>query len=528
MEKNTTKNLIKQGSILVASSLIVRVLGLLYRIPITNLWGDQGLGTYGDAYQVYSFFLVFASFSIPAMMSKMMGERLAMKRYADAKKVFRCALYLVGGIGLFCMLIMWFGNEWIAVKLYNNPDAALSIRFLGPTTLVVSIMSVLRGYFQGMNNMKPTAISEIVEGFLHAIFSVVLAFLLFSFGVNWSVAGGIMGTTIGAIGGLLLLILCYSLFQNGSRLGRASIKRAKESSKQIYQQMLRLMVPIVLASTIFSIKSMIDASLFGKLMLAKGYEQDTVVAMRGIYTGKFMVLINLPISIGDSLGAASVPSVAASLALGRYHELKERLRSVVKIILIIAVPCAFGMGILGKPVLRLLFSSSYMGGELFWVGGLAVVFYCVNHVATGILQGLNKPQIPMRNAFIGVVMTSLLNVLCVWVFNLNIYSLPINSVAFSGLLMMLNMRAAMQHCRVKIRLIKMAKLPLVCSTIMAVICFFSYILLFAITGSNAIATIGSILFGVISYFLLMVNWGGITEKDMDNMPMGGMLRLLKI
>lgn len=528
MEKNTTKNLIKQGSILVASSLIVRVLGLLYRIPITNLWGDQGLGTYGDAYQVYSFFLVFASFSIPAMMSKMMGERLATKRYAEAKKVFYCALRLVGGIGLVCMLIMWFGNEWIAAKLYNNPDAALSIRFLGPTTLIVSLMSVLRGYFQGMNNMKPTAISEVIEGFLHAIFSVVLAFLLFSFGINWSVAGGIMGTTVGAIGGLLLLILCYTLFQTTSKMSRVPVKKAKESAKQIYQQMLRLMIPIVLASTIFSIKSMIDASLFGKLMLAKGYDQDTVVAMRGIYTGKFMVLINLPISIGDSLGAASVPSVAAILALGRYDELKERLRSVVKIVLIIAVPCTFGLGILGKPILRLLFSSSYMGGELFWVGGLAVVFYCVNHVATGILQGLNQPQIPMKNAFIGVAVTSLLNVISVWVFNLNIYALPLNSVVFSGLLMMLNMRAAMRHCRVKIRLLKMAKIPLICSSIMTVVCFFGYILIFAIAGSNAVATLGSILIACITYFLLMVNWGGITERDMENIPMGRMLKFLKI
>ncbi len=528
MEKNTTKNLIKQGSILVASSMIVRIMGLLYRIPITNLWGDQGLGTYGDAYQVYSFFLVFACFSIPAMMSKMMGERLATGQYANARKVFRCAMILVGSIGLACMLIMWFGCEWIAVKMYNNPDAAEGIRFLGPTIWIVSIMSVIRGYFQGMNNMKPTAISEVIEGFLHAVFSVVLAFAMLSLGINWSVTGGILGTGIGAVGGLLFLALCYIRHKRKSEEGKADIQEASESSKQIYSQMLRLMIPIVLASTIFSLKSMLDASLFGKLMIAKGYERDVVVAMRGIYTGKFVVLINLPISIGDSLGAASVPSVAASQALGHYDELKERLCSVVKTVLIISIPCAFGLAALGKPVLRMLFSSSYLGGELFWVGSFAVVFYCVNHVATGILQGLNRPQLPMRHAFIGVAITCILNVLFVSVLDLNIYALPLNTLVFSGLLMVMNMGSAVRLCKVKVNFLKMAKIPLLCGVIMAVICLFGYVMIFAIVGSNLIATVGSVAIGAASYFVLMVNTKGITEADMDNLPMGRYLRYLKL
>ncbi len=513
---------------MVASSLIVRIMGLLYRIPITNLWGDQGLGTYGDAYQVYSFFLVFACFSIPAMMSKMMGERLATGQYGNASKVFRCALILVGGIGLLCMLIMWFGCEWIAVKLYNNPDAAEGIRYLGPTIWIVSLMSVVRGYFQGMNDMRPTAVSEIIEGFLHAVFSVVLAFMMFSMGINWSVTGGILGTGIGAVGGLIFLVLCYLRHRHNHKeqLGRNQL--VTESTKSIYSQMLKLMVPIVLASTIFSLKSMLDASLFGKLMIAKGYEQDVVVAMRGIYTGKFVVLINLPISIGDSLGTASVPSVAASRALGRYDELKERLCSVVKTVLIVSIPCAFGLAALGRPILKMLFASSYQGGELFWVGSFAVVFYCVNHVATGILQGLNKPQIPMRNAFVGVAITCVLNVLFVSVLDLNIYALALNTLIFSGLLMVLNMRAAMRLCKVRVNFLRMALIPLVCGGLMAVACVIFYNLVYYLLDSNTIATVVGVGIGAVVYFVLMVNTGGITETEMENLPMGRYLRILKI
>ena len=183
-----------------------------------------------------------------------------------------------------------------------------------------------------------------------------------------------MGTGIGALGGLLFLLFCYQLYNRNSRLGRAQLVRATERSGEIYSEMFRLMIPIVLASTIFSLKSMIDASLFGKLMIAKGYDEEVVVALRGMYTGKFVVLINLPISIGDALGSASVPSVASSVALGRYDEVRERLHTVVKTVLMIAVPCSFGLTVLGKPILRLLFSSSYAGGELFWVGELCGSF----------------------------------------------------------------------------------------------------------------------------------------------------------
>ena len=427
-----------------------------------------------------------------------------------------------------CMLIMWFGCDWIAVRLYNNPEAAEGIRFLGPTIWIVSLMSVVRGYFQGMNNMKPTAISEVIEGFLHAVFSVVLAFAMFSLGISWSVTGGILGTGIGAVGGLIFLILCYIRHRRISEEGKANLERASESSMSIYSQMLRLMIPIVLASTIFSLKSMLDASLFGKLMIAKGYEGEAVVAMRGIYTGKFVVLINLPISIGDSLGAASVPSVAASRALGRYDELKERLCGVVKTVLIVSIPCAFGLAALGKPVLRMLFSSSYLGGELFWVGSFAVVFYCVNHVATGILQGLNQPQLPMRHAFIGVAITCILNVLFISVMDLNIYALPLNALVFSGILMVMNMRSAVRLCKVKVNFWEMVKKPMLCGGLMAIICIIVYVLVFAIFGSNLIATVGSVGIGAVSYFVLLVNLGGVTDADMDNLPMGRFLRYLKL
>lgn len=527
MADSSTKNLIRQGSFLVASQFIVRLINLLYRIPVTNLWGDKGLGIYSDAYQVYGFFLVFASISIPTVISKMVGERIATGRYADVKKVLSLATLLVGGIGFVSMLIMLLGGHFIAITFFSNPEATRPMQYLGPTVLICSLMSVLRGYFQGLNDMKPTAVSEVIEGLLHAVFAVVLAFLLNPFGMEWSVTGGIIGTGIGAIGAILFLAFVYARC-SARKLQKNPESVPEESSSTIYRQMLSLMVPIVISSTIFSIKGIIDAWIFGEMMIRTGTEAGQMIAMRGIYSGKFIVLLNLPVAIGESLGAAAVPSIAVSKALNDQKALRSHFNSMIKTVLLITVPCAIGMAIMGKPVLRLMFPAAPQGGELFWIGSMAVVFYSLSYIAGGVLNGLGKAHISMIHAGIGVVVTSLWNVFGILVLHWGIYTLAVNAILFSALIMILNLRSAMKFCGVKINYLKLFFGPLICSLIMGVGCIVCYLLFFAITGSNAVTSIISVLFGIVLYFVLAVNLKVIGKKDMENLPGGKYLNYLKL
>ena len=544
MNKNTSKNLILQGSFLVASQMIVRAINLLYRIPVTNLWGDKGLGIYSDAYQVYSFFLIFASISIPTVISKMVSERLATGRDKDADRVLTCGLLLIGGIGFLSMLIMILGGHALAIILYDNPEATRPMQYLGPTVLVCSVMSVLRGYFQGMNDMKPTAISEVIEGFLHAVFSVALAFMLDPMGLEWSVTGGIIGTGIGAVGSLVFLLVCFYLVRKRIKAdvtaagvtaadvtaaGPAEAQpAATESAQAILRQMIHLMIPIVLSSTIFTVKSMIDSTLFGKLMQYQQHDPEAIIAMRGVYNGKFVVIVNLPVAVGEALGSASVPSIASARALGRRDEMVNHMETMIRTVLLITVPCAVGIALLGKPVLRLLFPTSFIGGELFWVGFGAVVFYSLSYVAGGVLNGLNRPELSMQHCAIGVVITSILNVVCILILHLGIFTFAVNTTIFSLFIMITNMKSAEQLCEVKIPFVKLAKGPIICSLLMGALCFVSYLFLFSIFGSNAIAAIGSIGIGVIAYFLLMVNLNFVTPEDEENIPGGRFLEYLRI
>lgn len=526
---SAAKNMITQGTFLVVASFLVRLVNVFYRIPVTNLWGDAGLGTYGDAYQVYGFFLVFSFTSVPSTISKLLSERYGAGRYDDARKVMRCATILVGGIGVISMLVMMLFGNVIAVSMFNNPEVARPIRFLGPTVLVVSLMALLRGYFQGMNNMKPTAVSEVIEGFLHAIFSVILTYVLFNAaGLNWSVTGGIMGTFLGAMGGMIFLIICFIRYR--------SRKEDKEHPKQlqpiestfhVYKEILRMMIPLIISASVLSIKGIIDASMFAKMMDAKGIAPAVATAMRGIYTGKFVVLINLPIAIGDSFGAAVIPSIAQSYGAKDQKGLDAKFHTAIKTTMIIAIPFTIGMMVMGKPVMRLMFPSSYLGGELFWVGATSVVFYCVNCVAGGILQGVNKPHLPLIHAVIGVGVTCILNWVCVMWLNMGVYALAMNSAVFSFILTALNMAAAVKYSGARADLWKICKGPIFCSILMGISCIILYTAAFAMTGSNAISAIIGVAGGIFLYFFFMVNFKGMDEEEMNDLPGGRYLRFLR-
>lgn len=522
----TGSAIIRQGTFLAVSSLLVRAMNIFYRIPVTNLWGDQGLGTYSDAYQIYSYFLVLASFSIPSTLARMISERLARKQYRSVEKIMRLALKVVLVIGGASMLVMMLFCRVIANGFLNNPDAARPIFFLGPTVLICSFMSLISGYFQGRNNMLPCSIATVLEGVVHAVLAVGLAYVLYPVSLGWSVTGAILGTGIGAAVGLVYEIACVRRYR---KLYQPEYQddEVVDSNKALLKEMLGLMIPITISSTIFSLKVIVDASMFGKLMISNGVDSDIVVAMRGIYNGKFVPLINIPISIGDSFGTAAVPSIAMSQTRGRYDELQEKITFLVKMSLIIAVPFTFGMIVLGKPMIRLLFSSAPLGGELFWVGAFSVVFYCVNKVATGVLQGLNKPQYPMYVGIFSTVVTCLFNVVTIKVFRLGIYSLPVNVMLFSFLLMVLNMHFALKYTKARVNFMSLSKGPLICSLLMALGCVLFYILTFAITGSNAISTVVAFFAGVFLYFSLMFRWKFMGQEELDSIPGGRYLKVFR-
>ena len=210
MEKTTRgSSFVKQAAILAAASLIVRFIGFLYRLPMTDIIGDEGNAIYAAGYQVYNFLLILSSAGLPAAIGKMVSERISLGEYKNAHKVFQVSLLVSGGLSFVFMIALLLTSKLIAVNICKIPDAYYTLLSLAPTIFIVGIMSVFRGYFQGMNNMVPTAVSQIVEQIFNAVFSVLLSWLLISKSVALSAAGGTTGTGIGALAGLIIVFLAY-------------------------------------------------------------------------------------------------------------------------------------------------------------------------------------------------------------------------------------------------------------------------------------------------------------------------------
>ncbi|TAH72860.1 MAG: polysaccharide biosynthesis protein, partial [Anaerolineaceae bacterium] len=324
-----------QGSILAVASLIVRVIGLIYRIPMTRIIGDEGMGLYTIAYELYSVALILSSYSLPLAVSKLVAAKSITKEYRNTYRIFICAMGFAFIVGLAAFLILFFGANFFATVLNNDPNVILPIRVLAPTLFVFSIMGVFRGFYQGKNTMIPTAISQVIEQVINAVVSVAAAYYLmknYSASINvaaYGAAGGTLGTLTGALAGLLFLLFVYILYRPViQRQIRGDRTTYLESYKDIFKMLIITISPIILSQTVYHISGVIDNAMFGNIMATKEvtyfdntvfnntvpgslYTAENIRILLGIYGNKYRNLSNVPVAIASAIGAAIVTSITA-------------------------------------------------------------------------------------------------------------------------------------------------------------------------------------------------------------------------
>lgn len=537
--RNTNRNMVVQGSVLAVASMIARIIGMLYRIPLTNIIGDEGNGYYSCAYEVYSLMLLISSYSLPTAVAKMVSERLARGEVKNARRVYREAMVFAVVVGFIAGFIVFVGADWIAGDLMRNPLSAIALRVMGPTVLIVAIMGVFRGYFQGMGTMMPTAISQILEQLVNAVVSVAAAYYLFrygktigdilyqeDYGAAYGAAGGTLGTGVGAFAGLLFLMFVGFMF-------RAVYKRQVkhdhtthvESYSSMFMPMILIILPVLLSTTVYNISGIIDQAIFYRIMEKK--EVGNYVELWGIYSGKYKVLINVPIALASAVTSSLIPSMTAALQKRSRKLVNNKINVAMRFVMLLSIPCTVGLAILASPVLQMLFhDNSALPARLLQVGAVAVIFYAMSTLTNGILQGLNRMNVPVINAVIALV----LHIICLYVmldvFNLGLYAVVYANIFFSVVMCILNAIGIWRTVRYKQEVVKTFMIPVIASGIMGVAAFGSYRLLMAILSSNSIAVVGAIVVAVIVYAVAILLLKGISREEMIQMPMG--LRVAKI
>lgn len=535
-------NFVVQGSILAIASIVVRIIGIAYRIPMINIIGDEGMGYYGTAFNVYNIALLLSSYSLPLAVSKMVSVRLARKQYRNSVRILRAALVYATVVGALAAAVIWFGADFFAREVFFMPYAAFALKTLAPTVWIMAYLGVFRGYYQGQGTMVPTALSQVFEQIVNAIVSVAAGSWLFNQAIkveilkgesgsgysnSWGAAGGTIGTGAGAFTALLFLLLLFAAYQ---RTIRKKVRRDRSGSLESYRTITKILfftvVPVVVSSAIYNVNSVLDNGLLAYNFKSLGMEEE-FISQWGVYTGKYHLLINVPMAVSNALSSSLIPSVSRAVATGDRRMVKKKVAAAIRFSLLIAIPSTVGLTVLAGPVNNLLFSGDNdLAVQMTLYGSIAVVFYSVSTVTNAILQGIDRMRLPIVHALTALVLHLAAMEVMVLVFHMGIFSMVFANILFAVIMCFLNHRSIRKILGYRQEVKKTILLPAAASAVMGAAAVGVYKLIHLGIQSNAVCTLGAVAAAMAVYGVLLVKLGCLDEDELHQMPGG--TRLLQV
>lgn len=527
-----------QAGILALSGIIVRIIGLLYRSPLTSIIGDEGNGYYSYAYNIYAIILLISSYSIPSALSKVLAQRLTFKEYRNAHKVFQCALIYVVVVGGGASLVAFFAAPYLV-----GTNSVRVLRVFAPTIFLSGLVGVLRGYFQAYGSMVQTSISQILEQIINAVVSVGAAWYLIAHVAGtgaddttraiYGAMGGALGTGAGVVTALLFMVWVYVLNMPGMKRRMERDHKAEESRKEIFRVILSIVTPFILSTFIYNLSTSLNQTIYERFYTnVRGMAESEVATFYGIYSGKAVVISNIPIAMASAMCSAIIPTVAASFARGEKKETRRNVKKAVKVTMLIAIPCAVGLGVLARPVTQLLFwqkNSLNTASNVLAALSVTVIFYCLSTLTNGVLQGIGKVTIPVRHAAIALVLqTGTLSVLLYFT-DLNLYALVIAAIVYSLSMCVMNQLAVRKYLKYKQEMFRTFWLPLVSAAIMGAVAWLVYQGVSLLAGfalaegsylRNLIAACAAILVAVVVYAFCVIRFKAVTREELQTMPKG--------
>ena len=522
---------IKQAAILAIASLFVRFLGFVYRLPLTNMIGDEGNAIYAGGYYIYTFLLILSSAGLPAAISKLVSERIALRQYRNAHRVFQSALILSAALGTFFAVLLFLTARKMAV-LVQSPNSYYAILTLCPTLVIVAIMAVYRGYFQGMHTMVPTAISQIIEQIFNAFFSVYLAWVFLSIqipegmtkNIPLAAAGGTMGTGIGALAGLIVVVTSYCMIRK-ALLWRVDRCRQpyEETRRELVRRVLETAWPIIAGTAVFSITNLVDMAMVMRILVHTGFSQTEAEVLYGQLSGKFVTLTTLPVAISTAVATAALPSIAASVKRKERQLVRSKMALTYRVSMIISVPAAMGISALGPQIIAMLFPNASDGGMLLTVGGISIIFLALCQTSTGILQGIGHIKVPVMGAILGAITKVILNALLIRIPSVNVLGAVISTTGCYLVAGVFDVVVLSRLTGTRFDIVGSFLKPVIGSVAMAAGAIASYYLFFELLGKPTVSTLLAICVAIMIYGLVMLLIKGINENDLRTLPCGGKL-----
>lgn len=536
-KKSSGERFLIQGTILAIAGIITKIIGAVYRIPMLNIMGLQGQGYYDIAFQVYSIALLMSSYSLPLSVSKLVSARIGKGERKNAQKVFKAAMMFAVGVGTLIMLVVFFGAEFIAEYVMGAKVSSYALKVLAPGLLIVAVMGVLRGYFQGCGTMIPTAISQVIEQILNAVISVVGAALLLDYGTKiakqqgnellgpaYSAAGGTLGTVAGALVGLLFLAVCYYLSRkNIQKQLKRDRTRKEESYSTIFKVLILTIAPVIMSTAVYNVGNVIDSAMFNNIMGAQGHLEDECVELLG-KLGQYYTLFNVPLAVANALGSSMIPSLVRAYESRDKRALHNRIYMAVRFTMLIAIPSSFGFFIVGEPIMDFIWPSIDNSTQaiMFKIGAISLVFYSLSTITNAVLQGVNRMMKPVKNATISLILHIVSLFIMLVFFKWGIYAIIVSKIVFSLAMCILNSHDIWEAIGYRQERQKTFVIPCLASLVMSVVVYVVNLVLEIFVGGRLVILI-ALVAAVITYAICLLKFGGLTEDEILEFPKGATL-----
>lgn len=523
--KNTTKLFFSGVLVLTITNLLVKVIGMMFKIPMNIIIGNEGMGYYNSAYTFYTYLYMVSTAGLPTAISIMISDSRANRQIKQVKRIYHLSLLVFIVIGVISTMIMFFGSGLMSSAIGAEPTK-YSIMAIAPTLLFICICSALRGYFQGYQQMVPTAISQFLEAACKL--GIGIAFALFAkgrgYGVHIQAAYATVGLTVGALAGMMCMVIAKLFFKeqqyDAEFIGDAGENDEMLSRRALIKKLIVIALPITVSASVMSLTNLIDAAIVQRLLQSTGLSQVASTAVYGNYTSLAVPMFNLPPVLIYPISYSIVPLLTAAKKRGDTERCKMVSESSLRVSMIVGIPCGLGLAVLAKPILSLLSfpeNSVSLAHPLLTLLAPSTAFICILSVSNAILQSAGYERKPLISMIAGAAVKILTNFFLIQYIGMK--STPVSTFLCYLTVTILNLYFIRKYAGVKPRLSGLFGKPLIAGIVCAVVAFFAHSLIASLVGSK-IAVIAAIALAGISYVIVLFLVRGISGDDVKLLPKG--------
>lgn len=504
------------------SQVLIKLLGLVYKMYLTNRegFGDEGNAIYSSGFYIYSLLLTLSSVGVPNAISKLVSERIAIGDNKGANRIFKVAFFIFGFLGFMGTAILFLGAGYISNVILKIPEAEMTLVALSPSIFFVSLICVIRGYFNGNGTLKVTANSQTLEQVFKTVFTIFFVELVvIATGINTTImaAGANLATTVATIGSFIYLFIFYKNNKT-INVNAPNVITKKENIFTIIKKILYVSAPISLSAILSSINKNIDSTTVVRGLSTFMTEAQAKIQY-GILSGKVDTLTSLPLSFNIAFATALVPAISFARAKNDMNTANKRVAFSILITILIGLPCAIGMFVFAEPILKLLFPAQSAGAFLLQISSLAIIFTVLAQTINGALQGLGKVMVPAIAFSVGVLVKLVLNIVLIRIPSIGVVGAAIGTIACNAIACIIGFTVLKKNMNIKFGILKYLIKPIFATLIMAVCSYAIYLGINSII-TGKLATIISLGIAVIIYILAIVALRVFTKEEIYMIPYG--------